>query len=491
MPLFESFRATRWIRLANLVLQAVLFLSLFAGLNYLAGDLSWRHDLTRGGRYSLSPETAAYLKDLASPVRIVVTTEEAEANPELRGLLREYANATEDGPGRIAVEYLDVYQRHREAEQLGIDEPGVILLLCNDKRRKLTTEDLYGLENGERRVFRGEQALTSAILDVSNPTRKKIYFLVGHGELRPDDVDPTRGLSTASEQLSQRNFDVATLELATARRIPDDAALLIAVAPQNPFPPFETELLRQYLGARAGRLMLFVAPSPSPSLGLESLLADWGIVVDNDLICDVGGENVTEDGDLIIRQFQQHPVTLSLLSQRGILRVGLARTVRPDAARAASRGLQVVTLAAASPTAWGEVNNAFRGVPVFDPGIDIRPLPGMDPPGRLGLAVASQPVTVRDNLSFTVPRGRLVVFGTGDLIDNVRFANAGVLDVFMGAVNWTVDRDTQLNIAPHPIERFELSLSERELRNLRYSLLLALPGAATLLGLIVYWTRRH
>ena len=151
----------------------------------------------------------------------------------------------------------------------------------------------------------------------------------------------------------------------------------------------------------------------------------------------------------------------------------------------------MTVLAATSKSAWGEVNNLFGGAPTYNPGVDIRAWPGAEPADRLGVAVASEPVPVPDNLQFTVPRGRLVVFGTGDLIDNVRFANAGVLDILMGAVNWMVDRSTQLKIAPHPIQRFELSLSERELSNLRRSLLLVLPGIAALLGLIVYWTRRH
>ena len=40
MPSPDSFRTARWLRTINLVLQAVLFLTFFAGLNYLApGDI--------------------------------------------------------------------------------------------------------------------------------------------------------------------------------------------------------------------------------------------------------------------------------------------------------------------------------------------------------------------------------------------------------------------------------------------------------------------
>lgn len=84
----------------------------------------------------------------------------------------------------------------------------------------------------------------------------------------------------------------------------------------------------------------------------------------------------------------------------------------------------------------------------------------------------------------------MVVFGTGDMISNARFEIAGNRAVFLNAVNWTVDRDLQLSIPPRPIERFQLSISAAEFSKLRYALLLILPGAALLLGMLVYWTRR-
>jgi ABC-type uncharacterized transport system involved in gliding motility auxiliary subunit len=248
-------------------------------------------------------------------------------------------------------------------------------------------------------------------------------------------------------------------------------------------------LLRQYLGNNAGRLILFL--SPGYPHGLADLLLDWGVKVDDDLVLDVGPENVTEDGDLIVRDFPQHPITQALVNFGILLRVGPSSSVRTDAVRAAGYGLSTVALALCSPTAWGEVNFRSRGQAVFDPGVDIRPVSGMNPPDRLSIAVASERVATRDNLPFSVRGGRLVVFGTGDLIANARIENAGSLNVLLGAANWMADRDTELNIPARPIERFQLSLSAGELRRLRFAILLALPGAAILLGLAVHWTRRN
>jgi ABC-type uncharacterized transport system involved in gliding motility auxiliary subunit len=164
--------------------------------------------------------------------------------------------------------------------------------------------------------------------------------------------------------------------------------------------------------------------------------------------------------------------------------------VRPDPGRAAGNGLTTITLAATSTEAWGEVD--FLHFPyTYTRDADIRPRPGMEPKDRLGVIVAAEKVAAREGLAFSVRGGRIVVFGTGDLITNKYIAVAGNQNIFLGAVNWTVDRDTQLNIPARPVERFQLSLSAGDLAKLRYALLFALPGAAALLGLIVYWTRRH
>ena len=199
--MIDSTRAARWIRTLNLVLQAVLFLTFVGGLNYLARSHAWRFDLTRYRRYSLSAETLAYLHELSRPVHIVVTFDGQTDNPEVEGLLREYVYATEaNSQGRVTVEYVDIYQNRRTTEKYGIEQPGIILLLCGEKRRALTEADLYRAENRVLKSFVGEQAVTDGILDVSNPERKKIFFLVGHGELRPDDVDPAGQLHRARQR---------------------------------------------------------------------------------------------------------------------------------------------------------------------------------------------------------------------------------------------------------------------------------------------------
>jgi hypothetical protein len=299
--LIDSFRANRWIRTLNLVLQAILFLTFIGGLNYLAGVHVWRKDLTRYRRYSLSPETLSYLGELSRPVHIVITSDEKSDNPEVDGLLREYVNATEGNVGgQVTVENVDIFQDRRKTEKYGVDRAGSSSSCAATSSARSPSTTSTRSRTRCAKSFIGEQAVTAAILDVSNPDRKKIYFLVGHAELRPDDVDPVRGLSMVREQLRLRNYDVDTLDLAAARKVPADAALLVSVNPVDSFSPFEQELLRQYLGVAAGRLILFLAPNTNPGLK-DLLIDDWGILVDDDVIFDLGSDNISEDGDLVIR----------------------------------------------------------------------------------------------------------------------------------------------------------------------------------------------
>ena len=488
---YDSFRVARWIRFINLVLQAILFLALFAGLNYIALNHAWRFDLTQHRRHSLSAETRSYLEQLDRNVRILVTIsndgldeEITQAFRDISGLLREYAYLTANNPrGKIEVRYLDVYQNRKEAEAQEL-KPNQVILLSENHRRVLTLMDFYRTKDLKREAFRGESTLTAALLDVSSPEKKKIYFLAGHGEMRPEDVDRARGLSVIKDELRQRNFEIASLDLNLSRRIPDDAALIIAVGPQGRLQPFEEELFRNFLTTRAGRLMLLL--NPGYPHGLENLLFDWGIIVQDNIILDADARSITDNNEMRLWNFKPDPashITDILMNNGMSVIVGPARAVSDDLGRSIDDGLRVKKLIASSPAAWGETSYRIKNVmPEYTPGQDLK--------GELGIMVISERLKPA-NLPLSVRGGRLAVIGTADLVTNDRINTIGNLNLFLATVNWAIDRDTQLNIPARPIQRFQLALSAEEFVRLRIGLLLGVPGIVALLGLGVYWTRRN
>ena len=492
MRFADSFRAARWVRLVNLLLQAVLFLTLFAGLNYIAQNHAWRFDLTAHRQHSLSAETRSYLDRLERDVTIYVTFAEdsdqpeiAQARRDLEGLLREYAYATRAKPagsGRVRARYLDVFVQRREAEALGLEHPNVVVVACEDRRRTVPANELYRTAERRRAAFQGEAALTAAILDVSSPEKKKIYFVRGHGEISPDDLSPS-GLSNLRDELRLRNYEVAALELAVARKIPDDAALVLIAGPRGRFQPYEEELLRNYLATRAGRLLVLLGPGVAPT-GLENLFFDWGVLVYDNVIYDTDPDAITETGELLLKHFHpDDPITQNLITNRLPVHIGPARVVNEDLGRTDDDGLDIKTLVATGRSAWGESGYRLAVPPAFTPGQDLS--------GNLGVVTISERTKPAPQINFSVRGGRLGVIGTADLVANNRIFNPGNLNLFLSLVGWAVDRDTRLNTPPRPIPQFQLSLSREELLRLRLGLVLILPGAVAVLGLLVAWTRRH
>ena len=490
-PGSTTFASARRRRTAHLLAQGILILTLVAGLNFLATRRAWRFDLSRHARHSLSPETRSYLKDLAAPVTVVVTfTEDAEedhlvqAYRDIRSLLRDYVEASAANPrGPIKVEFIDVFRNRAAAQAYDINEPNLAYVFSDGKPRRIDYNQIYRIKEGEKVAFTGEQAFTAAILDVTRGEKQKIYFLVGHGEMDPTDTSPDRGLSVLKDELELRNFQIGLIDLPTARALPPDTALLVCVGTQGRYSPAEQELLRRHLSTQAGRLLLLLNPG-SPH-GLDDLLFDWGVQADDVVVVDPAPDGRADSGDLVAYPSDSgHPVASFLFDNKIALRFGPSRVVRADPGRSLDPGLSVLPLAGASPTAWGERTYRQRGLPTRDE-TDLLP------PPRLSLGTASERVTPKGALPFSVRGGRLVAFGNADWLANQRLSAGGNAILALSAVNWLVDRDTQLNLPPRPIEKFQLSLSSAQLTRLRLTLLLALPAAAATLGLLVYWNRRR
>ncbi len=492
----DDFRYARWFRTGNRLLHIVLSITLVLGLNYLAARHFWRADLTRNHKYSLSPETQAYLKQIpqgpaAKPVRVVVTIPANSEKDEIRGiyndvsrLLREYElSARLEGKRWVEVEYVDIFQQRTRAEELatlyGISQENAIVVACGERHREISGADLYEVRDGQARAFMGEQVFTSAILDVIAKGRQVIYVSTGHGELNPRDTDPLRGFSRAGQALRQRNFDVRPLDVGQVQAIPADASMVVIAGPQVPFMPVEVERLRRYLSEENGRVMVFLQPAREH--GLDDLLTDWGLLSDDMLVLDSSEDFRVEGGDFLIRNFNEHPVT-QFLNQSGLnVLLGLTRPVRTDPDTPPDERRRTAWLMRSGKSAWAELGYRKMEGLKYDYGIDLR--------GPVTVAMVSERAA-DSRLGIRIPGGRLLVFGNGDFLANNRFNVLGNHVLFLNAVNWALDRNAMLNIPPRQVEQFRLTLSQADLTRLGLRMLL-LPTGVAVLGLLVYLVRRR
>src|SRR5262249_37449692 len=93
----------------------------------------------------------------------------------------------------------------------------------------------------------------------------------------PSDIKariPTRTITTLKKRLADLNFEVKNLGLLDlSKDVPDDATVVLALAPTVPLQPAEWASLERYLDG-GGHLMIALDPTGDPSLGpLEGKLA--------------------------------------------------------------------------------------------------------------------------------------------------------------------------------------------------------------------------
>lgn len=491
--LTDQFSVSNRLRSLLRLLQVLLFILFFVGVNYLAMRHFTRYDVTRQHLFSLSPETEAYIRGLDEPIQFIVTIPRNSSQPQeqllfdyVHTLLDQYRYfAKQAGVGDLfGIEYVNTYEDIERAAELaqtyGIDQPNIVLVAGERRTRLLVPTDLMEFEDLKPVAFKGEQAFTSALVEVSASTAPRIYFTIGHAEMQLDDVSPRRGLSQLAHQLSARNYELGALDLTQVNGVPEDASAVVIADPLGPFLPAEQEKLRQYLTDRAGRILLLL--SPGHAHGLEAMLEDWGIRADDMLVLEQNASYLQSSGSYLIRQFVPHPITEPLIKNQTFLVSGLMRPVRPDLTAPVDNRLHVSALLGSSEDSWAEAAyGAGDLAPTYDPATD---LPG---PVTIG-AVAER--RSASQLGIDLPGGRIVAVGSGDLFANNRLTRAlGNSLFFISTMNWLLDRDQTLALPPRPIEKYQVAMSQAELRKLALAFL-AVPGAMGLFGVALLWLRK-
>ncbi|MDQ8193904.1 GldG family protein [Coraliomargarita sp. SDUM461004] len=488
---FNEFRVARRFRVINRSVQIILGLCLIASLNYLAAKYFERIDLTQSGSYTLAPESKAYIRELEEPVDIIVTipndpeiAELQQIHQHLQKLFREYeAAGMHNGKAYINIEFVDIYRQRKRAQELtnkyNLTQENVILVAMGERTREIRQADLYEVENNQIAGFRGEKAITSAIIDVSSKDEDKIYFLVGHGEMRLDDVDPLRGLSQLEAFLRERNYGLATLDLAVDENVPDDANLIVVPSPQASLLPEEVEKLRRYMNERNGRMIVLI--DPGRRHGMEELFYDWGVLADDMVVVDVGPDYRSQGGDLIIRRFAEHPITNLLVDYQITALFGQPRPMRTDPGSLKDPRLKVTQIIGTSDQSWGERDYRSQDPLKYDAGRDLK--------GPITIATVSSR-TAGTELGINIPGGRFVAFGNSDFITNNRLRAFGNRTLFFNSMNWALSRNSLLNIATRPLESYQVVMSERDLNRILIYFAI-LPGATALLGLLIYLIRRR
>ncbi len=470
-----------WKHLNNgtaLVLATVIVLM----LNYLSYRHYYRTDLSVRQFYSLSAKTISLLETLDLPVEVTVFFQPGNILYEdIHNLLREYQFHTD----KLNIQWVDpdrdIAQTEELAVQYKVTEPNVVVFHHAGRSKYVRADEIAQTDasSGVTRIlaFKGEQAFSSALQGVVQETVPVVYFLTGHSERDIGNFDPRTGFSGVAKLIERDNVDVRTLELSREKQVPADCDVLIVAGASQRMSTAEADLINAWLH-RSGRLLV-LADSQQVS-GLEPLLREWGILLRNDVVVDPA--RTLTGREVFVSAYNLHPVTEKLSTTAAIFH--LPRSVQPDTAQVrqlAEDRPKVSLLALSSDNSWSE-SHLKQSPAKFDTNTDDRP-------GPISLAVAVEKGSSAGRLDMQIRPARIIVFGDSGFVSNGGLTG-GDTSLFMSSLNWLLDREQLMAIAPKAVDDTRLQLTRTDIQTLFQSIVLGIPLLVAAPG-IVLWIRRR
>lgn len=445
---------------ANAALYSALIVGVVAMGNFLSARHSTRIDTTEAKVFSLSPQSAKIVRELPGEVEMIAFVEGGK-DPVLEDLFKTYAHES----SKIKFEMVDPDKSPDLAEKYKISTYNTVRVAYGEQSTLVNKPD--------------EEALTNAVVKVTQSTKKTLCVVEGHGEPDIDDLESPRGYGALKTALESENYTVQKTLLATQEKPPADCNLLIAPAPQKPYLEPEVALVKSYLQG-GGRAMFLFAAQHGPDL--LPLVADYGIHVGEDVVVDQVVRLFQGPAlglDPIVNSYGVHPITEGF-AQRTIF--PLTRSVEPATDK--KKGIEVTTIAKTSASSWAEsdLDSVFqKGQVSLDPSRDKK--------GPVSIAVAAK-VNLKEAGSEPEGESRLVAFGSDQFTNNKNINNFYNRDLMMNAVGWTVGEEKLISIRARNLRASRVQLTQDEVQRIFYLSVLVLPEVLLLAGIAV-WARRR
>ncbi len=470
----------------NVLLQVLLGFGIVLGLNLLSYKWYARWDMSPSGTYSLSSSSTNFLQKLSKDVDVTVLFARGDdMYDDVRALTDEYRR---HGKEHIKVQFVDPTRDRDRAEQIKVEngltlQQNGILIKANKGTRFIKQEDMVilspGMDKDHPRVdFRGEDAVTSALVGLMEGGRKKFYFITGKGaraEANENDL-----IAALTDMGNAQNFDVKPLNLGEVTTLPTDANGLLLIGAKYDLSDREVAMLRSYWALkRAGILVLLEPDSSTPRL--DAFLQSNGIAPRNDrvLFAERTPTGVRKEFNVEATFSKEASVTKALRDVTTTLSgQTLSLALETNETKLREQSLQVTPLITAAKRFWGETSY-----------LDELPLLGEnDTPLPVHVAASVERGGLQDE-TFRVDSARLVVAGNASMLDkDTRLAVNQ--DFLTASVNWMLNRERLIGITAKQKRQYRIQLNDHQRDLVFWITTLCGPALVMMFGISVWAKRR-
>jgi hypothetical protein len=489
----------------NVLIQITILLLLAVMVNYLGFEHYRRWDLTRDQKFALSDKTKRFLQSIKGKARITVFfLPNDPIGNDVQGLLTEIQYAAK---GKVDVENINLERNPTRAKEL-LNKYKVVtgedlLILDYDGRNKtVKASEMAEIDPGNQmfgepakvQSFKGEQAVTSALMELVEGKKNTLGYVIGHKEPTIADAPPPNPMAPDAGKISpirvmktfieNENVKFQELNLFEVGAIPDELTTIMIFGPQYDFSDREMKLLRDFW-EKQGRILLLLDPA-AKTPKLNAFLYELGVKVNDDRLMAMvktGIQEVALLRDVQATFLADSPITKRLAEARGIFPGGASSlTLEPDRVRAANIRLQ--PLVQAEKGYWAEPDYNSEDQAKFQ-------ADAVRNAGALHVIAVSIEKGGSGDERIQANSSRLVVVSNATFIeDSAIHQDQQPLDFISGCVNWLLNREQLIGIAPKVPQTLTFSLEPNAMRNLRWLVLLLMPLIPAVLGVAVWWQRR-
>jgi ABC-type uncharacterized transport system involved in gliding motility auxiliary subunit len=389
----------------------------------------------------------------------------------VKELLEEYKRQT----SRLKVKFVDPFRDPMTVKAMKIGSPGTIVVQCEASRKDILGTDIFdmpgrGAGPDTKPKFKGEQVLTTSLINVTSGIKRKIAFVTGHGEASISGYNG-RDVAGLNELLVRENYDVEEINLVEGE-INNNISMLAIISPQRDFLDLETERLRKFVKEQKGHLVIALDPM-SETDNLETfLLSEFGVMANQDVVVDPRG--IQREYWTVAPEYSRHEALAPLKSSNLICIMFHCRSLNVEG----RDGYKATDFLDTVETAWAKrgLKSGTQIEIAFDAAKDAKG------PLKLGVLVEDT-----QNASGS----KILIFGDSDFVSNSYIGFGGNKDLLINAVNWMLGQEQLISIRPKVVEVSQVLLDDEAASQIFTLSVIMSPLFVVIFGAGVFLYRRR
>ena len=292
----------------------VIFVAVVVLLNVVVAQVCKRNpdavlDLTTANLYEISDDTVDYIKNLDQDVEIAISSEESTfQSDKYYKMISETISKYQGYSDHISVTYFDttkdpdILSKYQDL-YAGDISSNQIIVTSGDRIKVYSLTDMFEIDQDKYQSyyygyaslsdcitgFKGEQTLTTAIMNVTDSNPKSVAVITkSNGNYIFSATQANAYAVTAMENLLNDNgYDVKELDMVNDTLYAETYDIVVLPAPANDLTMDAIKKLQDFLqnDGNLGKQLIYVADyTQSVTPNLDAFLKDWNLQVDSSYV---------------------------------------------------------------------------------------------------------------------------------------------------------------------------------------------------------------